>query len=122
MRDGLIELLEKADRTIMGFTINGDLEILADHLLANGVIVPPCKVGDTVYIPNVIDKKVYKYRVNEINIGAGNNNVVVLDRYIRGQGGFILPRNVAIYFNQFGKTAFLSAEEAERLLWSGYER
>lgn len=24
-------------------------EIIADHLLANGVIVPPCKVGDTVY-------------------------------------------------------------------------
>ena len=22
---------------------------LADHLIANGVIVPPCKVGDTVY-------------------------------------------------------------------------
>ncbi len=22
----------------------------ADHLLANGVIVPPCKVGDTVYV------------------------------------------------------------------------
>ena len=22
---------------------------IADHLLANGVIVPPCKVGDTVY-------------------------------------------------------------------------
>ena len=24
-------------------------ERIADHLLANGVIVPPCKVGDTVY-------------------------------------------------------------------------
>lgn len=24
-------------------------EVIADHLLANGVIVPPCKVGDTVY-------------------------------------------------------------------------
>ena len=24
-------------------------EYVADHLLANGVIVPPCKVGDTVY-------------------------------------------------------------------------
>ncbi|MBR5535760.1 MAG: hypothetical protein IKU60_03840 [Clostridia bacterium] len=24
-------------------------EIEADHLLANGVIAPPCKVGDTVY-------------------------------------------------------------------------
>lgn len=25
-----------------------DAEFAADYLLANGVIVPPCKVGDTV--------------------------------------------------------------------------
>ena len=25
------------------------VERIADHLLANGVIIPPCKVGDTVY-------------------------------------------------------------------------
>ena len=25
-------------------------EPLADYLLANGVIVPPCKIGDTVYV------------------------------------------------------------------------
>ena len=39
MRDRLIELL-------------GDYlysEQIADHLLENGVIVPPCKVGDEVY-------------------------------------------------------------------------
>ncbi len=24
-------------------------EVIADHLLANGVLVPPCKIGDTVY-------------------------------------------------------------------------
>ena len=27
----------------------GDAEKIADLLLANGIIVPPCKVGDTVY-------------------------------------------------------------------------
>ena len=25
------------------------IETIADHLIANGVVVPPCKVGDTVY-------------------------------------------------------------------------
>lgn len=25
-------------------------EVIADHLLANGVIVPPCKVGDDVWV------------------------------------------------------------------------
>jgi hypothetical protein len=44
-RDRLIELIQNA--------VNGCArhwaEIIADYLLANGVIVPPCKVGDIVY-------------------------------------------------------------------------
>ncbi len=31
------------------------LEEYAEELLANGVIVPPCKVGDTVYYPWIYD-------------------------------------------------------------------
>ena len=43
MRDRLIELISQVQYM-------GGLEgQLADHLLANGVIVPPCKVGDKVY-------------------------------------------------------------------------
>lgn len=42
-RDRLIELLE--DSMFKELTH----ERLADHLLANGVIVPPCKMGDLVY-------------------------------------------------------------------------
>ena len=42
MRDRLIELLEK-DGSV--YEVN-DIKILADYLLANGVIVAPCKVGD----------------------------------------------------------------------------
>ena len=45
-RERLIELIQNA--------VNGCArhwaEIIADYLLANGVIVPPCKVGDTVYV------------------------------------------------------------------------
>ena len=49
MRDRLVELLDKAflesdDNYGMPCT-----EQVADHLIENGVIVPPCKVGDTVY-------------------------------------------------------------------------
>ena len=42
MRDRLIELLIKS-----GVTWNPCG--VADHLLENGIIVPPCKVGDTIY-------------------------------------------------------------------------
>lgn len=44
-RDRLIELLEETGM-IEG---TSRCNIVADELLANGVIVPPCKVGDTVY-------------------------------------------------------------------------
>ena len=41
-RKKLKELLEKLDETVMGFSINGDIGLLADCLLASGVIVTPC--------------------------------------------------------------------------------
>lgn len=44
MRDRLIQLLYKHK---LGFI---KVEDLADHLLANGVIVPPCKVNDDVWL------------------------------------------------------------------------
>ena len=48
-RDRLVELIsEYHEQWKHG---EGDWKSgLADHLIANGVIVPPCKVGDTVYI------------------------------------------------------------------------
>ena len=45
MRNRLIELLSgKSLDTV------ADVECVVDHLLANGVIVPPCKVGDKVSV------------------------------------------------------------------------
>ena len=51
MRDRLIELLKKADKYASGVCTDYDeaQEVCAEYLLAEGVIVPPCKVGDTVY-------------------------------------------------------------------------
>lgn len=58
-RERLIELLEKAIRYAdekysdeKGFEDKKFCGFIADYLLANGVIVPPCKVGDTVYSIN----------------------------------------------------------------------
>ena len=60
MKDRLIELIGKvqcrnsecakscSDCSSVAL-FDEDVEILADHLLKNGVIVPPCKVGDMVY-------------------------------------------------------------------------
>lgn len=46
MRDRLVELLQEYTDNNNG---GGNNYGRADHLIANGVIVPPCKVGDTVY-------------------------------------------------------------------------
>ena len=45
MREKLIEMIQHS----VGGCARYWAEIIADGLLANGVIVPPCKVGDTVY-------------------------------------------------------------------------
>lgn len=49
MRDRLTALIEKADETVCGFSIDGDIGILADFILADGWIRPPCEVGQTVF-------------------------------------------------------------------------
>ena len=52
MRDRLIELLDNADIQINGNVTpyrDYGIENLADYLLENGVIVPPCKVGARIY-------------------------------------------------------------------------
>lgn len=77
MRDRLVELLNfvqcKAeccsalDGGRCGDLDNLDrcqIETIADHLLENGVIVPPCKVGDTVY--QIDDERVYELKVKNV--------------------------------------------------------
>ena len=53
MRERLVELLKNfADGTYTsnGIIVDGTrVDDVSDYLLANGVIVPPCKVGQTVY-------------------------------------------------------------------------
>lgn len=51
MRDRLIELLLNVDYALDtdGRGARDSAEFIADYLLANGVIVPPCKLGDTVW-------------------------------------------------------------------------
>ncbi len=69
-RERLIELIKKGETEFIMATGDCDLlDYLADHLLSNGVIVPPCKVGDAVYY--------YKAEIEEICpakvIGIFNN-------------------------------------------------
>lgn len=82
--------------------------ILADHLIANGVIVPPCKVGDTVYA--LYNGKVLKANIFSMKIETED------DKYV-----YMLKLKIFDHFFQFktfllGKTVFLTREEAEKAL------
>ena len=78
------------------------------------VVVLPCKVGDTVYmierifdIDNGVCDEICARKV----IGHGGNNLNKL--WLIGSGGIC---NVSIFVSEFGKTVFLTREEAKKAL------
>lgn len=88
-------------------------ERLAEYLLENGVIVPPCKVGDMVYYPWVYDdnKGIAFTEVENIKIYVNGIPLVFVKNL-----GSDMPIPTAFYPENFGKTVFLTREEAERKL------
>lgn len=90
-------------------------EQLADYLLANGVIVPPVKVGDRVYMV-IHDKRTKKpLECNVIGFWYTNHEdccTIHLSRYVDGK----FDSTFSVRFTDIGKTVFLSREEAEAKL------
>ena len=111
MRDRLLELLKETFEYTRGVCIDFDeaAEINADHLLANGVIVLPCEVGDTVYTIEV--GKVKERTLEKIEFSS-EGRIYLAFRW-RG-GGYEL-----VQVGEIGKTIFLTKEEAERALKGG---
>ena len=104
MRDRLIEMITDIEnnltQTYPYTTDEYRIKETADYLLANGVIVPPCKMGTRVYrlVPDLSviwpDSTEYK---------------IVWDTF----------RLSDIY--SFGKTVFLTREDAEKAFKGGTE-
>lgn len=82
---------------------------LADYLIAHGVVVLPCKVGDTVY-------DIYETFHN----GEGDARALkVTDIHIhldKRNKAWIIIGGYYFALDDFGKTVFLTREEAERAL------
>ena len=91
--------------------------LIADHILDNGVVVPPCKVGDTVYVVSryyVGDWEVYKCKIDSITIYEKNAFISCVANDVR------LGRiNFGLNTGQIGETVFLSREQAEAKLQEG---
>lgn len=106
MRDRLIEiLLQKMFGDQFKNTARQQAENLADHLLANGVIVPPCKVRDAVYyIPfgnHIVECKVAQ---------------IVIEPFEKIEMSFHCYGGIAFDMRHIGETVFLTKEEAEKAL------
>ena len=102
-RDRLIELL-------------GDYlysEQIADYLLANGVIVPPVKVGDKTFL--LLEKTSGGYDIVEsecVKIYENAFNRV----YSMAIDCVEIGNTLEFHLNDFGESVFLTKEEAEKAL------
>lgn len=115
-RDRLIELITKSQLSV-------NSRKLADYLLENGVIVPPCKVGDTVYYINrsyhieLKKDNIYEAKVVRIVTTSLGTSLVI---HIRGEWGCIQQPNIDCIetpdVKAFDRTVFLTREEAEKAL------
>lgn len=115
MRDGLIELLDKAFLESDDNYGRPNTDQVADHLLANGVIVPPCKVGDVVYEIQPIRKRVQTYEITTIKY---NGHYWWFTWILKDRKG-IYGNVEGFSSHQIGKTVFLTREEAEKALKRG---
>ena len=105
-RDRLIELLYPAVADVID-NRKGLVEI-ADYLLSNGIIVPPCKVGDKLYCVT--------------NLTHSIAETVVIGMWI-GDGTFsILTIHGVIVDGSIGKTVFLTKSQAEEALKNEQEK
>ena len=108
-RNKLIKLLGEAHRKsteeacFNDATYAKQLRIEADHLIANGVIVPPCKIGDDIWW-----------------IDAETDTVQC---ETNGVNGFLVKKDEILIVDKAGESAhigtqycYLSKEEAEKAL------
>lgn len=113
MRERLIELIQDS---VNGCARNW-AEIIADYLLANGVIMLPCKVGDTVYdIGDFFDgtpyPEMYEYKADYITLW---------EKYPDRNEIYFSIDGMDYALDDFGKTVFLTQEEAEQALKEGVQ-
>ncbi len=147
-KERLIELLDNATVEKVQYYPNGTPAMmycekavntntaiqLADYLLSNGVIVLPCKAGDTVYVITTklpcyacyyctafchkscryndrAEQAVKKAKVCSIELGENNKIHTEIEKTKKARA-----YNYTYWFTDLGETVFLTREEAEAKL------
>ena len=112
-RERMIELLngyyEETGLAHVHYFTDEESEMLADYILSDGWIRPPCKVGQTVWF--IRNKKIIETEVEKI--------------VLKNKGLYLKLGCNAMYetsCNSIGKTVFLTPEEAEKAQKGGAEK
>lgn len=108
-REKLIDLIVSADISCFG-SDKPYAEVYADFLLANGVIVPPCKVGDITYI---FDYEVNNHLESKLR---GIAPSIVEAIVIEDEGVWVENEHAKYHITAFGDIIFLTKEDAEKAL------
>lgn len=110
MRDRLSELIQSA----VGGCAKYWADVIADKLIAEGVIVPPCKVGDEIYWIGDKEKVVKTFFVNCVEINIFDKRIHTVIHTVMNKKNFYSDRHFSNY--QFGTDLFFTREEAEKAL------
>lgn len=116
-RDRLIEIIQKS----VGGCARNWAEIIADGLIANGVVALPIDVGDMVYANRknwaTGEYEVSPYQVTNITITKNKKGIWTKKyRAMWFIGGKTVDAQINFSFADIGKKVFLTREEAEREL------
>ena len=106
-RERLIELVWNSIANRLGTVFRENVEDIADDLLANGVIVPPCKVGDMVWF-NTFKKNA------TVCVGVQPHKVDRIDVELVCGEKELIPTKIPYWM--VGERVFLTKEEAEQAL------
>lgn len=107
-RKRLVELL-KSGQPPFNLLCEFWIDKLADKILADGWMRPPCKVGEKVYLVGEITRQIVSAEVVALSTSAN-------DFYLVLENGTWVSCN-----QQLGKTVFLTREDAEAKLKEGGE-
>lgn len=116
MRDRLIELLEDTLQEWECDVSNNTIEQIADHLIENGVIVPPfpVKVGDRIY--RKMRRGFKDFYIREETVWIVDNHATAGFEGITKCADKNCTFSPKIAEEDIGKTVFLTREQAEKAL------
>lgn len=105
MKNRLIELLEGTLEDWEYDVSDKTISEIAEHLIENGVIASPCKLGDKIYQTDGI--RIYESTISEITFTA--------------QKMICVTENIVFDETAIGKSIFLDKKEVQAKLKGGTE-